>query len=119
MKRGKDSLYKFLNFATTGDLNHAKRSGYKIRLADTVSCYYVKIPGRIGKNVVAEKLKDVAKHLKTHSSNITYNVCRIHDIDIDLTTHNFKETARLNEQEIALATDKRLMSIPSSTRAKR
>ena len=119
MKRNRKTIYGFLDFAYVDDMNAAKRNSYKIRLNDTVNCYYLKIPGRIGKNIVAQSQKDVLVYANTKGDNVFANVCRIHDIDVDLTGFNFKEVSRKNEEEIRKTHDDRLMNLAFSTRAKR
>ena len=119
MKRDRKLIYHYLDLVHTDDIKAAIKSEYKIRLDDTVKCYYVKIPDRLGKNVVAQDQKTVERHFKIASWNVTSNVCRVMDIDLDLSGYDFKKVARENQEEYRKSVDKRLSMIPSSTQAKR
>jgi hypothetical protein len=118
MKHEKKNIYHYLDFSTPQQKRSAESKGYKIRMSDTVRCYYVKIPGRLGKNIVAPNQKMVELYVKTCGHNIHINVCRVHAIDVDLTGLDIKQIARDHEEEVRQEFNKRLSQSPSSTRAK-
>lgn len=113
------NIYAYLDFPHPKEKRAAEKKGYKIRIEDTIKCYYVKIPGRLGKNIVAPNQKMVELHFKTCGHNIHPNICRVHDIDLDLTGLNIKQIARENEDDFRQQVNKSITRSLSSTLTKR
>lgn len=108
-------IYHYLDLVQVSDIKAVIKNKYKIKLVDTVKCYYVKIPGYVGKNVVAKDQKTVESHFKIKPFNITNSVCRVMEIDVDLTEFDLKKVARENQEQYVKNVEKRLSMIPSWT----
>lgn len=62
-------------------------------LDDYVYCYYYN-----GKNVIADNGRDVSRYFGIGDDIVKSSVCKIRNIDIDLTNQNIKQLAEQNER---------------------
>ena len=86
-------VYSFLQIGTNERFLLRKTKG-KVHPETLLSCYYVKFKNKaIGKNIVAFGSADIKKQFagQIMVEGIQQSICRIKDVDINLTELNFNE----------------------------